>query len=70
MERFYAIICILSCFVLCVMSYQVGYKQGRVDKNAEMMHKLTGDPSARVAIMTKDKLTFHPQGICVRCHGG
>lgn len=51
-------------------AYNHGYKQGRVDKNTEMMQALTGDPEARIAILTKDELTYHPAGICSTCHGG
>jgi hypothetical protein len=63
--------------MLCLWSFAIGlhvggyiaYKRGRIDKHAEIMQKLTGDSKARIAVMTQDKLTYHPAGICVTCHG-
>jgi hypothetical protein len=65
-----AILTILVMLSIGSTAYYEGYKQGRIDKNAEIMQAVTGDPGARIALMTKNKLTFHAQGICVTCHGG
>jgi hypothetical protein len=47
---------------------EMRYKQGRVDKNAEMMEALTGNKEARIAIVTPKKVTYHPAGWCASCH--
>lgn len=72
MERYSAIICILVGFLLSVMSYQAGssegYEQGRKDKHAEMMEFIGGSRDARIAVVSKNAITYHKAGLCAYCH--
>jgi hypothetical protein len=63
-------ICIVGMVWWDSQSYDNAYEQGRMDKYAEMMESLTGDPEARIAIVANKKITYHPAGICATCHGG
>jgi hypothetical protein len=50
--------------------YSSGYEQGRKDKHAEIMEFISGDKTARIAIVSENKVEYHPAGICAECHGG
>jgi len=64
-------LCLVLALAIPVTGYYC-YKQGRMDKNRELMQGLFGDPSTRIAlaVLRGYDMRYYPSGICTYCHQG